>query len=214
MSPLWAIALLIVGFVLRVHPPLVVIASALVAGALSQRAFLDILALIGSSFRSSRTLMVLVLALPLIALIEHEGLREWLKQRFAGRAGLTLKRVLLGYFSIRQLTAALGLTSVGGQAQSVRPLLVPLAEVANENQSGALVASARQKLRAFAAATDNVALFFGEDIFLAFGAILLIQSTLASHGIIVEPQHLAWWSIPAGVLAWLIHSARIARFQP
>ena len=32
------------------------------------------------------------------------------------------------------------------------------------------------------AATDNVGLFFGEDIFIAIGSIMLIQQTLATYG--------------------------------
>ena len=40
----------------------------------------------------------------------------------------------------------------------------------------------REKVKAYAAATDNVGLFFGEDIFIAIGSIILIQPTLATYG--------------------------------
>ena len=214
MTPLWGVALLVLGFVLRLHPPLVVLASALVTGYLAGLSYSPIIELIGASFRQARTLLLIFLALPLIACLESEGLREWLKQRLSGSARVTLKRVLTGYLGLRQLTAAFGLTSLGGHAQSVRPLLVPLAEVSAENAQGVLKTAAVQRLRAFCAATDNVALFFGEDIFLAFGAVLLIQSTMAANGYVLEPQHIALWGIPTGLLAFTIHALRIQRFKP
>jgi uncharacterized membrane protein len=37
------------------------------------------------------------------------------------------------------------------------------------------------------AATDNVGLFFGEDVFVAFGAIVLMQTILRAEGIEVDP---------------------------
>jgi hypothetical protein len=40
----------------------------------------------------------------------------------------------------------------------------------------------RGAVKAYAAATDNVGLFFGEDIFFAIGSIVLIQQTLATYG--------------------------------
>ncbi|XXZ10416.1 DUF969 family protein [Sorangium sp. So ce315] len=66
-------------------------------------------------------------------------------------------RLLLVYFVIRQLSAALGLTSLGGHAQMVRPLIAPMAEGAAENRYGPLPDWARWLIRASAAAADNVA---------------------------------------------------------
>lgn len=44
------------------------------------------------------------------------------------------------------------------------------------------------------AATDNVGLFFGEDIFVAFGAIIFMHNfMLESGGIQTEPLHIALW---------------------
>ena len=44
-----------------------------------------------------------------------------------------------------------------------------------------------ERVKAMAAATDNVGLFFGEDIFFAIGSILLIQRFLSSYGIVLDP---------------------------
>ncbi len=64
------------------------------------------------------------------------------------------------------------------------------------------------------AATDNVGLFFGEDIFVAFGAIIFMHNfMLESGGIQTEPLHIALWGIPTAICAFLIHAARLWRLD-
>ena len=120
---------------------------------------------------------------------------------------------MIGYFLFRQITAALGLTSVAGQAQTVRPLVAPMAEGAAEARLGELSDDERQHVRAHAAATDNIAVFFGEDIFLAVSSILLIKGFLDQNGIDVSPFHLSKWAIPTAVAALVVHSARLLRMD-
>ena len=64
-----------------------------------------------------------------------------------------------------------------------------------------------------AASTDNVGLFFGEDIFLAVASILLIKGFLESQGIIVTPLELSVWAIPTAVAALVIHGTRVLRMD-
>ncbi len=59
------------------------------------------------------------------------------------------------------------------------------------------------------AATDNVALFFGEDIFVAIASILLIQGTMATYGIALTPFQLSVWAIPTAIAALMIHTSRL-----
>ncbi|MCE4105074.1 DUF969 family protein, partial [Klebsiella pneumoniae] len=84
---------------------------------------------------------------------------------------------------------------------------------AAENRFGKLPAPVRERLLAFCAATDNVGLFFGEDIFVAFGAIALMHTFLLGSGIDVEPLRIAVWGIPTAVCAFLIHSVRLKRLD-
>jgi uncharacterized membrane protein len=118
-------------------------------------------------------------------------------------------RLLLLYFILRQLTASVGLTSLGGHPQMVRPLIAPMAEAAAEKELGPLSEETKERIRAEAAATDNVAVFFGEDIFLAIASILLIKGFLQTEGIIVQPFQLSVWAIPTAILALLIHGTRL-----
>jgi uncharacterized membrane protein len=60
-----------------------------------------------------------------------------------------------------------------------------------------------------AAATDNVGLFFGEDIFIAIGSILLMKGALETYGIALEPFQLSVWAIPTAIAAFVIHGIRL-----
>jgi uncharacterized membrane protein len=71
----------------------------------------------------------------------------------------------------------------------------------------------RMRVRAIAAATENVGRFFGEDVFLAFGAVLLIQRFFAGQGISLEPFAIALWALPTAIAAFAIHALRIFVFQ-
>jgi len=149
------------------------------------------------------------LTLPVIAILERSGLKEQARHLISKVHAATTGRVLMLYFFLRQMTAALGLNSLGGHAQMVRPLIAPMAEAAATTKYGDLPNDVRQKIRAHAAAADNVAVFFGEDIFIAVQSILLIKGFLEQYGINVEPLHLSVWAIPTAIAALIIHFIRL-----
>jgi uncharacterized membrane protein len=84
-----------------------------------------------------------------------------------------------------------------------------MAVAAAENRHGPLDEATEEKVKAHAAATDNVGLFFGEDIFFAIGSIVLIQQTLEAYEILLSPLRLAVWAIPTAIAAFIIHSSRL-----
>ncbi len=211
--PLLGVAVVVVGFVLRWNPVTVVVAAGLTSGLAAGKSIADLLALLGTSFLSSRALMLFVLTLPAIGVLERAGLREHAQRWIGALRGLTLARLLIGYLGLRQVLSMLGLTSVAGPAQTVRPLLAPMSEAAAEKAHGALDASTRHEVAAMAAATDNIGLFFGEDVFIALGAVLLIQGFYASNGIHLEPLQIALWALPTAIAAFVIHGVRIVLFQ-
>jgi len=212
--PLLGVAVIVVGFVLRFNPMLVVALAALVTGFAAQMPLDTILATIGTGFIKTRTLaLIILLPLPVIGLLERHGLRLHAQQWVSRFRNATVGRLLLGYLFVRECTAALGLTSLGGHPQMVRPLLAPMAEGAAVARYGKLPDAVRQRLLAMCAATDNVGLFFGEDIFVAFGAIALMHTFLLGAGIDVDPMTIAFWGIPTAIAALLIHGLRVYRFD-
>jgi uncharacterized membrane protein len=209
MLALIGLAVLVGGFVLRVNPLLVVVIAALAAGLGAGQSPAAVVSEIGKAFNDNRQISIAWLVLPVIGLLERGGLQEEARRVIARLHKATAGRLLLAYFAFRQLMGALGLTSVGGQVQMVRPVIAPMAEAAAERQGGGLDQPMRQQVRAHAAAVDNVAVFFGEDIFIAFGSVLLIRGFLASQGYLIQPLHLSVWAIPTAVCALLVHGARL-----
>lgn len=207
MLVLSGIAVIALGFLLRFNPLLVVAASALATGVAAGIDPLTLLATFGRAFNDSRFVTAIYLMLPVIGVLERYGLLARARALVAGMRGARPGRLLIGYMLLRQVSAALGLNAVAGHPQTVRPLVAPMAEAAAECVTGGDAAS--EEVRALAAATDNVALFFGEDIFLAVGSILLMTGVLAGLGIVVEPLALSAWAIPSAVAAALIHGARL-----
>jgi uncharacterized membrane protein len=208
--PLIGVAVIIVGFILRFNPMLIVAAAAVATGFAAGFPPGKILAAIGTGFIKTRNIpLIILLPLAVIGLLERHGLREraqiWIGNIKAATAG----RLLIVYLFVREITAAVGLTGLGGHPQMVRPLIAPMAEGATENRFGKLADNVRYKLRAYAAATDNVGLFFGEDIFVAFGAIVLMVTLLKEAGVTVEPIHVALWGIPTAICAYVIHATRL-----
>lgn len=211
--PLLAVVVVVVGFMRRWNPVLVVMAAAVTAGLTAGMSAQQLLTEIGDGFIKNRYLLIIILTLPVLGALERAGLREHAQQWIAQRKGLTPGRLMTVYLAVRQSAAAMGLTSLGGHPQTVRPLLAPMAEGAARAVHGAIGPKLRERLRAMAAATDNVGLFFGEDIFIAFGAVLLIQGLYAENGIVMEPLHIALWGIPTAILAFAIHAWRLHRLD-
>jgi uncharacterized membrane protein len=203
------IVIVVAGFVLRVNPLLVVTCAGLATGLASGLGPVAVVAAFGKAFIESRFVAIVWLVVPVIGLLERVGLKERARTVIAAIPAVTTGRVLMIYFAIRQITAALGLISLGGHAQMVRPLVAPMAEGAAENQLGRLGSAVRYRIRAHAAAVDNIAVFFGEDIFIAIGSILLIKGFLGQNGIQVEPTQLALWAIPTAIAALAIHFVRL-----
>ncbi|GLQ87326.1 DUF969 domain-containing protein [Dyella flagellata] len=211
--PLLGVAVIIIGFALRLNAVPVVVCAALVSGLLAGRPLPDVVALLGTSFASSRMLLLFVLTLPAVGLLEHAGLREHAQQWIGRLRGLTLARLLIAYLLLREGLAMLGLTGIAGAAQTVRPLLAPMSEAAAEKINPGLSDAERDELRAVAAATDNIGRFFGEDVFIALGAVLLIQGFYAQHGIDLTPLSIALWALPTAMVAFVIQSVRVWLFQ-
>ncbi|MCK9538574.1 DUF969 domain-containing protein [Dokdonella sp.] len=211
--PLLGVGVVVVGFVMRKNPVLVVVLAGIASGFGAGMHPGDLLAVLGSSFVSNRALLLMVMTLPVIGLLERFGLRERARDWIAGFRGLTLTRFLLSYLGLRQVLSMLGLTNVAGHAQTVRPLVAPMSEAAAERSIGPLDEGERHRVAALAAATDNIGLFFGEDVFIALGAVLLIQGFYAQNGIELEPLAIALWALPTAIAAFIIHAIRLVHFQ-
>ena len=211
--PLLGIALVVLGFALRFNPLLVVFVSAVVTGLLAGMPFLKVLGAVGKGFNDNRNVTLIYVVLPVIGLLERYGLQQQARALIRRMRSATTGRVLIIYLAFRQIFAALGLTTIAGHAQTVRPLVAPMALAAAEKEHGELDEETAEKVKEMSAATDNVGVFFGEDIFLAVSSILLIQGALAGFGIELTPFQLSMWAIPTAICAFVIHGTRLLLFD-
>lgn len=220
MLVLLGIAVVVFGFIVRANPLLVVMSAAIVTGlaaawtpaadiAVMWQAGVDTLALFGKAFNDNRFISLIWMVLIAIGLLERSGLQERARMVIAKIPAATSAGVMWVYFVFRQIMSALGLTSLGGHPQMVRPLVAPMAEGAAEAKHGPLPDRERYLIRSHAAAADNIGLFFGEDIFIAIGSILLMVGFLEQNGIAITPLQLSVWAIPTAIVAFLIHSMRL-----
>ncbi|MFF7703113.1 DUF969 domain-containing protein [Streptomyces lydicus] len=214
MIVLLGVLVVVLGFATKRNPLLVVGVAGIATGLLGGLSPGKVLAAFGEGFAGSRAVTIFAITLPVIGLLERYGLQEQARNLIARFGRLTTGRFLALYLGLRQLGAAVGLTNVFGHAQTVRPLAVPMAEGAAERKYGALPDRTREKVRSFSASADNIGLFFGEDVFLAVGSILLITGFVnTTYGTHLEPLHLALWAIPTAVCAFVVHGWRLLRLD-
>ena len=196
------IAVVALGFGLRLNTLLVVMAAGIATGLAAGLTPLAILELFGQAFVDARavTLPVVLMAV-VIGLLERHGLRERAETLIAGARAATAGRIILLYTAVRQVSVALGV-NIGGHAGAVRPLVAPAAEAAARNRHGPLPEPTVERIRGHAAAGENIGNFFGEDIFVAVGAVLLMKGFFDAQGIEVSAWRMALWAIPTAFVAF------------
>jgi uncharacterized membrane protein len=213
MIKLIGIVLIIVGFAMRLNTLLVVLAAGVATGLAAGFTLHDILAMVGKFFVDSRTITLpVVLMYPVVGLLERYGLKERAESLIRRASRATAGRVILLYTSVRQVSISLGV-NIGGHAGMVRPLVAPMAEAAARAKHGDLPRETTERIGAHAAAGENIGNFFGEDIFIAVGAILLMKGFFDAQGITVSVVAMALWGIPTALLAFAAMAWRCWRLD-
>ena len=210
MIKLIGILLIVVGFSLRLNTLLVVLAAGIATGLAAGFSLHEILTMVGKYFVDSRTMTLpLLLMYPVVGLLERHGLKERAETLIRRTKAATAGRVVLLYTAVRQISISLGV-NIGGHAGMVRPLVAPMAEAAARAKHGELPQVSVERIRAHAAAGENIGNFFGEDIFVAVGAILLMKGFFDAQGIPVSVWAMALWGIPTAFIAFAAMAWRMA----
>ena len=210
MWVLLAVAIVVIGFALRLNAMLVVAVAGIAAGLIAGMSPVKLIETFGTGFASSRSVTVFIVVLPVIGLLERHGLMQQAGRLMSKMKSMTAGKLLAVYLAVRQITAAVGLSSIGGPAQAVRPLVVPMAEAAARRTHPRYTRKMREKLRSYASSADTIGLFFGEDVFIAIGSILLITGFVdATYNLKLEALQIALWAIPTAICAFLIHAPRL-----
>lgn len=116
------VVLIIVGFLLRFNPLVVVTVSALVTGLIGGLPIKELITQFGEAFTTNRYMSILIVTLPIVGLLERNGLQNQAAKLVSKIKAVTAGRIINIYLLIREIGAALGLNSIGGHPQTVRPL--------------------------------------------------------------------------------------------
>jgi len=159
MIKLIGIAVVALGFALRLNTLLVVMAAGICTGLAAGVPLDDLMADFGRAFVENRYVTLpVVLMLPVIGLLEEHGLRERAETLVRRVKAATPGRVLLVYTAIRQISISLGV-NIGGHPAMVRPLVAPMAEAAARSlwEGAALPAEAAAQTTGHSASDANSA---------------------------------------------------------
>lgn len=197
--PLVGVAVVVIGFMLRLRVPLVVVVAAMAAGlcagmpVVGGRESPGVLDALGSAFVQNRYITLFVLALPAIGLCERYGLQEQARRLIRRVRAARLGRLLMVYHLFRVGVVAMGIRLGSGHAAFVRPLVAPMAlETAGLDERAEL--EQQDHVKAAACGAENYANFYGQNLFPGAAGVMLVVSNFSSAGIDVAATRISWFA--------------------
>lgn len=202
---LTGVIVIIVGFILKIDTLFTVVFAGIVTGLIAGMSVSDILDTLGSAFVSNRYMTIFVLSLPVIGMLEKNGLKQVATENIAKITAATQGRILSLYLVIRTLCAAGGLR-LQGHILFIRPLILPMAEGAAKAKYPNLSEKNEERIKGLSGAAENFGNFFGQDVFVANSGVLLIVGTFVDQGIEVTAIEVAAWAIIVAAITMIIGS--------
>lgn len=197
------IAIIVVGFVMKIDTIAVVLIAAIVTGLVSGISFVEILEILGSAFVNNRLVTLFFLTLPMIGLSERFGLRMQATNLIQKLKGLTSGRMLTLYQFIREIAAFFSIR-LQGHTQFVRPIVDPMVQAAAKLKYGEIDEEDREMLKAKSAASDNFGNFFAQNTFIAASGVLMITGTMKSLGYEITEIAVVQASFPIAIIALIL----------
>lgn len=202
MIKLIGVLIIVVGFILKLDTIAVVLSAGIVTGLVGGLGFGEILSTLGEAFINTRYMSLFLVTLPVIGILERYGLRERAADLISNIKKVTTGKVLTTYVFVREVAAALSLR-LGGHVQFIRPLIFPMAEGAAEVNYEDLDEEDIEQIKGYSAAMENYGNFFGQNVFVASGGVLLVVGTLEELGINVTPLQVSKSAIPVAIVAFI-----------
>ncbi len=190
---LTGVVIIIVGFLLKIDTLFTVVFAGIVTGIISQMSVNDILTTLGQSFVDNRYMTIFILSLPVVGMLEKNGLKQVAIDKISQLKSVSQGKILSMYLVVRTLVAAGGLR-LQGHIIFIRPLILPMAEGAAKAQYPDLSKKDQERVKGLSGAVENFANFFGQNGFIAGSGVLLIVGTLKAQGIEITAAAVAAWS--------------------
>ncbi|MBZ2175005.1 DUF969 domain-containing protein [Schnuerera sp. xch1] len=212
MIRLIGIVIVIVGFVLKWDTIAVVVVAGITTGFVGGLSFNEILAILGESFVTNRYMSVFLVTLPIIGILENNGLKERASTLIAEIKVATSGKILSIYMITRTIAAMLSLR-LGGHVQFIRPIVNPMAVGAAEAKYKNIDEEDEENIKGLAAAVENYGNFYGQNVFIASGGVLLIVSTLNELGYNVTPLDISKAALPIAIIATIVVIIQVLMFD-
>lgn len=197
------IAIVIVGFALKLDAILIVMAAGLATALIGGLGIDGFLITLGKSFVSNRSMAIFIIVMFVAGTLERNGLKKAATALIGMFKNATPGIVVALYGVMRVVFAAFNV-GFGGVAGFVRPVVIPMAV-------GAITAAGHKpnpkhvdQIKGMASGMENVAWFFGQMLFVGGGGALLVQSTLATLGYDVDLLRLALVEVPVCIIAVVV----------
>ncbi|MGF7057764.1 DUF969 domain-containing protein [Brassicibacter mesophilus] len=212
MIKLIGVLIIVLGFAFRLDTIAVVLVSGIITGLVSGLGFNEILTTLGDAFVGNRYMSVFLVSLPVIGILERYGLKERAAELIGSIKAVTTGKILSIYMVIRTIAAALSLR-LGGHVQFIRPLILPMAQGAAESNYDEIPEDVEEDIKGLAAAVENYGNFFGQNVFVASGGVLLIVGTLKELGYEITPLAVSKAAIPIAVIATIFAVAQFMYYD-
>lgn len=202
MIKLIGVLIILVGFIKKYNTIAVVLVAGIVTGLVGGLGLIEILDIMGGAFVRGRNMSLFLITLPTIGILERYGLRERAVELIRSMKSVKTGKILTIYTFVREVAAALSLR-LGGHVQFIRPLVQPMAQGAAQKNFGHVGEEEEDIIKGYSAAAENIGNFFGQNVFVAAGGVLLIVRTLGELGIEVAPFSVSKASIPIAIIAFV-----------
>ena len=200
---LLGIVIVVVGFALKLDSILIIMVAAVATALVAGMDPMTFLATMGKSFVSNRSMLIFVMTFVITGTLERNGLKQAAAALMAKFKGATAGMVLAAYGVFRVIFAAFNV-GFGGVAGFVRPVIMPMAQAAVEEDGQPIAEEQLEQIKGMAAGMENVTWFFGQVLFVGGSGDLLVQSTLENLGYTVELIDIAAVEVPVAVIATLV----------
>ena len=156
---LLGIAVVIVGFALRLDAILIVFLAAIVTALLGNLGIDGFLTTLGESFVSNRSVALFIIILLVTGTLERNGLKQAAAELIGKAKGAT-PGIIIALYGVMRLVFAAFNVSFGGVAGFVRPIIMPMAVGAIEATGHKPDEDYVEQLKGMASGMENVAWFF------------------------------------------------------
>lgn len=200
---LLGIVIVILGFALKLNSILIIMSACIVTALVSGMDITTFLETLGNSFVSNRSMCTFIIVMLVTGTLERNGLKLG-ASALMGKMKNASAGIVLGVYGVFRMLFAAFNVEFGGVAGFVRPIVLPMASAAAEKKHKALSSQHQEQLKGMSAGIENVAMFFGQVLFVGGSGMLLVQGTYKDLGYDVSLVELAKTQIPVALMALFV----------